>query len=96
MSRPNAYNRIGEPIEHNGRKRQLVSSNKMWGLQHNGEWITETRYPSWIGGGIKYIKCFYPNVKAAETQKNKYLKRFGLHCEVVQLPTGGQQDGENE
>ena len=96
MARPNVYNRVSDKVETNGIQRQLVGSKKMWGLQHKGEWIVEVRLPSWIGGIYKYTKCFYPTIKAAQAQQNKYIKRFGLQCEVVQLQQGGSEDGENE
>ena len=96
MSRPNVYNRVGDKVTDNGISRQLASASKMWGLQYNSQWITEIRLPNWIGGIHKYTKCFYPTVKAAQAQKNKYIKRFGLHCEVVQIQTGGSEDDKNE
>ena len=92
MARPNVYKRFDQPLTVNSTNHQLATTPEMWGLVYEGEWVIELKRPTFPttpkDAVIKYTKCFYPNRKTAEKQRDKYFSKYGMNCQVLKINGG--------
>ena len=95
MARPYIYSKLGDKVDINSKSYQLCTTATVYGIVSlDDEWIIETKRHDYGGSEIKYIKPFYPTLRQAQRQRDKYIERYGQPCKVVELNIGDTHDGE--
>lgn len=84
MSRPSIYETASDKITIGLTDYQLATTNIMYALKHNNQWVVELKYRM-TTPTIKYVKTFYPSYKQADTARKKIQKRYNVVIDVVEL-----------